>query len=848
MDPEKLKKICLELLDFINYLQLPEWPLEARIKREQAEARIANFLDLDPKDPQFLEKAREEINKILDGELKIESVPRNLDELVRIHEEHKEELKKQREKSLKRTYPTLSEQARNALQLKYANDLLEQLKKSEKQLPEEERILTQTPENLANVSQQIADELAPILPQTARIKGPGALTKDEYRETLKAKQPRIKQILEQRGVSQPEKVAQIFIDQAEEKNLPLAQEVAATPRSFAKEVPFPPKKITPKDLVLPQEVATKLAEPEGIAFVSAYTVLQPQATTALAQKAIFAPPVMVLKAAASEATPEWQEMIRKGVFVEDIEATIQGYRKAGLPEDHPVIQSLEDKKARFLAQQKKEVVRDGKVFYRDRLATRILKRHYLHAKRTGQLELTDKEAGLPFQTSPPPLWSKKEGYSWQLRQFLNATGSGTRFYEPVNVMPGRSLIRFTLPDRIVKRVTFGRFESFGAIKTTIYKKTVGRAVSFFGKKLAKTAIGKAVKAGAKKAVTWVATKVGVQAAVTAAGVATAEVSFGVSLLIAAAVNLAIEIGGKIIGKAWDAIKSIIRDPEKSAVALIGGIAFIALFPGSILSGIIGAGASVIGGLGVISWGAASAGAITSGLAAKIVAFFAILATLPITLPIALFIGVVITTLSAITIFIVITTAGAFILPVGPTEVIEDFPAPATPPTIPPPSGLVFRWPVDSPFHCSSNYGYRKLTIAGKTTCDYHEGIDIPASTGAPVYSTAEGEVAGLGYHSGYGTYIVVKHNGLYSFYAHLLATATSVGAEVGRSTVIGYVDDTGYSTGAHLHFAFSSCGNVPSCFADGNLTPDPCNYVSDANPICPYDCGYHDRATGCPGI
>ncbi|MBU3957271.1 peptidoglycan DD-metalloendopeptidase family protein, partial [Patescibacteria group bacterium] len=793
MDPN-LKKTCLELSELIDYLQLPEseWPLE-EITREEAKVRIANFLGLDPKDPQLLERAREKINKILAGELEVESVPKNLDELVKEYEEHLEELAKQRETFLKRTYPTLSEQIRNALQTKYANDLLEQLKESEKQLPEEERILTQNPRRAKEVSRQMADLFAPNLPQTARIE---AFSEEEYREVLKKAQPKIKQILERVGVTQPEKTIQIFIDQAAKKDLPLAQEVAATPRSFTKEAPPPRKKISPEDLVLPKKVADRLAEePESVAFAPVYTALQPQAAAALAQKkVIFAPMVMVFRAA-SEPTPEWREMIEKGIFFEDIEATIKRYKEAGLPEDHPIIQSLEDKKTRFLEQQKREIIKDGKVIYKDKLAAKILRRYYLHAKQIGGLEPIDKETGFPLQSSPAPLWSKREGYSWQLRQFLDATGSATRLYETVDVIPGRKVIRFTLPSKIVRKITFGRFESFGAIRTTVYQKTLGRAVSYVGRKLAETAIGKAVKEGFKKAATWLATRAGVQTAVTAAGVAAAPETAGVSLLVAAAINLAIEAGGKILGKIWDTIKSIIRDPGKALALITGGIALAVLLPAPFV--IIAVFPIVLGALGLVSWGAASAGAIAGGFAANVVAFFTAVATLPITAPIALFIVGIISTIAAITFFIVMTTAGAFILPVGPTEIIPEVPPPPAPPVVPPPPGLTFRWPIDAPEFCSSNFGYRPKPNAPIPCCQYHTGIDIvdpglPNSCGVWVYATAKGVVTKVGNtgFTGYGKYIIIKHNGFYSLYAHLEAWSIHEGDEVDQTTAIGRIGST----------------------------------------------------------
>jgi len=250
-----------------------------------------------------------------------------------------------------------------------------------------------------------------------------------------------------------------------------------------------------------------------------------------------------------------------------------------------------------------------------------------------------------------------------------------------------------------------------------------------------------------------------------------------------------------------------------------------------------------GGLGLLSWGVGSAGAIMGGLATGLTSFFTTLTVAPSTAKIGLVIGSIIGSVSLATFFITMTTAGAFILPTGPTEIVEEITPPASPPDVPAPPGLTFRWPVDNYFLCSSNFGWRILTLNGVTRCEYHEGIDIPAFAGSPVYSTAEGKVTAVGYSSGYGNYVVVQHNGLYSLYAHLLALGTYVGAEVGRSSVIGYVGNTGSSTGSHLHFAFSTCGSVPSCFINGALTPDPCNYVS-----CPTGCAFKDKASGCPGL
>lgn len=813
MDPE-LKKTCLELLELIDYLQLPEsaWPFK-EISREEAKVRLANFFGLDFKDPRLLEKAREEINKILAGELKVESVPKKLGELVKEYEEHQKELAEQREAFLKRTYPTLNEQIRNALQTKYAHDLLTQLKESEKQLPEKERILTQNPERAEKASQQIADELAPLLPQTARIE---AFSGEEYQEILKKAQPRIKEILERTGVTQSEKVSQIFIDQTVKKDLPLAQEVAATPRSFIKEAPPPRKKIAPEDLILPKNVATELvAEPDGVAFAHVF-ILHPQVATSFAKRTMATPAVETIKLAArisGEISPLEKEIIFKGLKESDIQKSIKFFKEKGLPDTHQIIIGL--------TQDSNELRRfaDAHPFLRGAFDV-----YYQYPRLTGRVQIYSPSAKVYLPTTEPgPIWEKKRGFTWNLRQTLNLVGEKSGFYRVINLAPEKTIIHPALPNTLVRIFSLGKFPTTQALKSTI----TTPIISFLRKTpLSKIATGFLGKLGI------------------GAGTAVAP---GVGTAISLAISAAIEAGGKILGKIWDQIKLTIREPERFLPAL-GVAAVIAIVIPAPLGLIIAVPFAIAGSLGAISWGAASAGAVASGLAGKTVAFFTAVATLPITAPIALFTVGIISTIAAITFFIVMTTAGAFILPVGPTEIIPEVPPPPAPPVIPPPPGLTFRWPVDSPYNCSSNYGYRQLTINERITCDYHEGIDIPAFAGALVYSTAKGEVVSLGYSSGYGTYVVVKHDGLYSFYAHLQATATYVGEEVNQSSIIGYVDNTGRSFGTHLHFAFSSCGTVPSCFSDGSFTPDPCNYLTKANPACPESCGYRNKATGCPSL
>jgi hypothetical protein len=83
----------------------------------------------------------------------------------------------------------------------------------------------------------------------------------------------------------------------------------------------------------------------------------------------------------------------------------------------------------------------------------------------------------------------------------------------------------------------------------------------------------------------------------------------------------------------------------------------------------------------------------------------------------------------------------------------------------------------------------------------HNGIDIAAPKGTPVYATANGAVIGSSYQTGLGNTIVIDHgNGFTTHYGHLSKIKVTVGKKVARGEVIGLVGSTGYSTGPHLHY------------------------------------------------
>ena len=103
---------------------------------------------------------------------------------------------------------------------------------------------------------------------------------------------------------------------------------------------------------------------------------------------------------------------------------------------------------------------------------------------------------------------------------------------------------------------------------------------------------------------------------------------------------------------------------------------------------------------------------------------------------------------------------------------------------------------------------------GLITQGLHDGnaVDIGAKTGTPIYAAAGGTViyvsANGSYNHGWGNDVIINHgNGTQTVYAHMSRVAAVVGQTVGAGDVIGYVGNTGRSTGPHLHFEVRGARN-----------------------------------------
>ena len=85
----------------------------------------------------------------------------------------------------------------------------------------------------------------------------------------------------------------------------------------------------------------------------------------------------------------------------------------------------------------------------------------------------------------------------------------------------------------------------------------------------------------------------------------------------------------------------------------------------------------------------------------------------------------------------------------------------------------------------------------------HEGVDLAAPTGTPIYAASDGSVVGAAPNGGYGNWIRIDHTGkLSTVYGHLSEFAPGIkkGVQVSQGDLIGFVGNTGRSTGPHLHF------------------------------------------------
>lgn len=146
--------------------------------------------------------------------------------------------------------------------------------------------------------------------------------------------------------------------------------------------------------------------------------------------------------------------------------------------------------------------------------------------------------------------------------------------------------------------------------------------------------------------------------------------------------------------------------------------------------------------------------------------------------------------------------------------------------------MAYRYPLDK-FTISQGFGgnaayYKQFGYGG------HNGIDLAAAAGTPVYAADEGTIIFEGWGQNHswmlspaGICIIINHGGSYAGYAHLSSTVVNKNQKVTKGQLIGYVGSTGAATGPHLHFEMLPLSpNFKNGFA-GRIDPTP--YIEISN-------------------
>jgi lipoprotein NlpD len=114
------------------------------------------------------------------------------------------------------------------------------------------------------------------------------------------------------------------------------------------------------------------------------------------------------------------------------------------------------------------------------------------------------------------------------------------------------------------------------------------------------------------------------------------------------------------------------------------------------------------------------------------------------------------------------------------------------PDAPPRDAPPMVWPIR---------GGTVTSVYGPRGGAFHDGIDIAAPSGTPVYAVAPGLVAHSSTLSGYGRVLIIRHaNGYATVYAHNQRHEVKSGQKVARGQLIARVGESGRTSGPNLHF------------------------------------------------
>lgn len=174
-----------------------------------------------------------------------------------------------------------------------------------------------------------------------------------------------------------------------------------------------------------------------------------------------------------------------------------------------------------------------------------------------------------------------------------------------------------------------------------------------------------------------------------------------------------------------------------------------------------------------------------------------------------------------------------------------------PNTIPPKGTPVFNWPLENiiitQLFGGTEFAKQNSSVYGGRA--YHPGVDFGAPRGTAIYAPLSGTVRATGDTDlvagcySWGKWTLIDHaNGLSTLYAHQSVQSVTSGQSVKTGDIVGYVGNTGYSTGPHLHFTVyakagvsvrrfneiktvTSCGAATTPVAATDAYIDPMNYL-----------------------
>jgi murein DD-endopeptidase MepM/ murein hydrolase activator NlpD len=107
------------------------------------------------------------------------------------------------------------------------------------------------------------------------------------------------------------------------------------------------------------------------------------------------------------------------------------------------------------------------------------------------------------------------------------------------------------------------------------------------------------------------------------------------------------------------------------------------------------------------------------------------------------------------------------------------------------------WPIQG--RITGSFGERIDPFSGEGA--FHRGIDISGDIGTRIIAPADGVIQFADIMNGYGRTVMIDHgNGISTLYGHLSGFAVSAGEEIHRGDTLGYVGQSGRSTGPHLHY------------------------------------------------